>query len=205
MGYNVPRGEFMNNETSSLRTKQALAAALKEKMKIKPFSKITVQELIAECGVNRKTFYYHFEDIYALLRWLFEEEAIQVIKQFNLLLDWEDAIGFTCDYIQENRDVLQCACQSISRDILKRFFFSDFIGITESVVTDSEKRLKRVLPPDLKSYYCKFLTEAIAGMMLSYIEEDYPYSRQDSIDHITVILHTSITGLLMERGVEEIS
>jgi probable dihydroxyacetone kinase regulator len=193
----------MNSETSSLRTKQALAAALKEKMKTKPFSKITVRELIEECGVNRKTFYYHFQDIYALLRWLFEEEAIQVIKQFNLLLDWEDAIGFTCDYIQENRDVLQCACQSIGRDILKRFFFSDFIGIIESVVSDSEKRMNRFLPSALKSYYCKFLTEAIAGMMLSYIEEDYSYSRQDSIDNITVILRTSITGLLLEMGAKD--
>ncbi len=190
----------MNNEITSLRTKQALAAALKEKMKTKPFSKITVRELIEECGVNRKTFYYHFQDIYALLRWLFEEEAIQVVKHFDLLLDWEEAIGFTCDYIQENRDILQCACQSIGRDILKRFFFSDFIGITESVVSDSEKRSNHFLPPALKSYYCKFLTEAIAGMMLSYIEEDYPYSRQDSIDNITVILRTSITGLLMEMG-----
>ena len=92
----------MNNGIASLRTKQALAAALKEKMKTKPFSKITVQELIEECNVNRKTFYYHFEDIYGLLRWMFEEEAIQVIKQFDLLIDWEDAIGFTCDYIQES-------------------------------------------------------------------------------------------------------
>ena len=34
-------------------------------MEKKPLSKITVSEIIADCGVNRKTFYYHFEDIYA--------------------------------------------------------------------------------------------------------------------------------------------
>ena len=39
------------------------ATVLKEKMKEKPFSKITVSELIADCGVNRKTFYYHFQNI----------------------------------------------------------------------------------------------------------------------------------------------
>ena len=202
MGYNGTRGESMICESSSQRTKQALVAALKEKMKSKPFSKITVRELIEACGVNRKTFYYHFEDIYALLRWMFEEEAIQVIKHFDLLVDWEDAIGFTCDYIQENRDILLCAYQSIGRDILKRFFFSDFIGIIESMVTDSEKQSHRSLPEELKSYYCKFLTEAIAGMMLCYIEKDYPYSRQESIDNLTAILRTSIGGILMEQGKE---
>lgn len=28
-------------------------------MEKKPLSKITVSEIIADCGVNRKTFYYH--------------------------------------------------------------------------------------------------------------------------------------------------
>ena len=37
-------------------------------MEKKPLSNITVSEIIADCGVNRKTFYYHFEDIYALLK-----------------------------------------------------------------------------------------------------------------------------------------
>ena len=46
----------------------------KKAMEKKTLSKITVSELIAECNVNRKTFYYHFDDIYALLKWTLEEE-----------------------------------------------------------------------------------------------------------------------------------
>ena len=42
--------------------------SLQRFMEKKPLSKITVSEIIADCGVNRKTFYYHFEDIYALLK-----------------------------------------------------------------------------------------------------------------------------------------
>ena len=58
---------LMKHEEISLNTKKALAEALKLAMKKKPFQKITVSELIEACHVNRKTFYYHFEDIYALL------------------------------------------------------------------------------------------------------------------------------------------
>lgn len=29
---------------------------------------IAVSEIVADCGVNRKTFYYHFDNIQALLK-----------------------------------------------------------------------------------------------------------------------------------------
>lgn len=50
-------------------------------MRRKPFSKITVSELIKTCNVNRKTFYYHFEDIYDLLKWMLEQEAVAVVRR----------------------------------------------------------------------------------------------------------------------------
>ena len=57
----------MKQEEISFNTKKKLSAILKEEMKHKPFEKITVSELIEKCEINRKTFYYHFNDIYDLL------------------------------------------------------------------------------------------------------------------------------------------
>lgn len=68
-------------------------------MSEKPLSKVTLNEIINNCGVNRKTFYYHFEDIYALLKWMLEQEAIEVLKNFNLLVNPEKAIAFVIDYL----------------------------------------------------------------------------------------------------------
>ena len=53
-------------------TKESLAAALKQLMNVKPIGKITVKELVEICGVNRQTVYYHFDDVYDLLEWVFE-------------------------------------------------------------------------------------------------------------------------------------
>ena len=63
----------MRHDEVSLNTKKALSNALKDAMKKKSFQKITVRELRQACNVNRKTFYYHFSDIYALLKWTLEE------------------------------------------------------------------------------------------------------------------------------------
>ena len=53
----------MKYEITSLNTKKLFAEALKKIILQKSFSKVTVSELIRECGVNRKTFYYHFSAV----------------------------------------------------------------------------------------------------------------------------------------------
>ena len=50
-------------------TKESFALALKKMMTVKPMEKITVKDLVEICGVNRQTFYYHFDDIYDLLEY----------------------------------------------------------------------------------------------------------------------------------------
>ena len=52
----------MNTTADSNLTKRALAAAMKELMEQMPFSKISVSDIAGQCGMNRKSFYYHFKD-----------------------------------------------------------------------------------------------------------------------------------------------
>ena len=79
--------------------------------------------------MNRNSFYYHFEDIYALFKWMLEQEAVEVVKQFDLVLDYREAIQFVMDYVSENRHMVNGAYDAMGREGLKRFFYADFIDI----------------------------------------------------------------------------
>jgi len=65
----------MKHADISLKTKRTLAGSLKKLMEQKSLSRITISELCRDCGLNRKTFYYHFDDIQSLLKWMLEQEA----------------------------------------------------------------------------------------------------------------------------------
>ena len=67
----------------NLNTKVELANAFKELSKKKPMNKITVNDLIKYCQLNRNTFYYHFEDIHDLINWMFNEEVKKIIDNFD--------------------------------------------------------------------------------------------------------------------------
>lgn len=44
----------------------AIKEAFMHLLNRKPLDKITVKEIVEECGINRNTFYYHYDDIYDL-------------------------------------------------------------------------------------------------------------------------------------------
>ena len=52
-------------------TKKAMASSLKKLLETKTLSKITVSDITDDCEINRHTFYYHFQDIYDLVEWIY--------------------------------------------------------------------------------------------------------------------------------------
>ena len=186
----------MKHKEATLATKMALSASLKTFMEKKPLSKITVSEIIADCNVNRKTFYYHFEDIYALLKWMLEQEAIEVVRQFDLLLDYKEAITFVMNYVEANAHIISCAYDSMGRDEMKRFFYADFIGIMETLVDSVERELGVDTPADFKNFLCELYTEALASMLIEWSKDRTKYGRDKVLQYLSVILRTSLPSVL---------
>ena len=60
-------------------TKRALEQSLKNLLREKPLSKITVTDITEDCGISRMTFYYHFKDIYDLVEWACMEDAAKAL------------------------------------------------------------------------------------------------------------------------------
>ena len=144
----------MTREEQKITTKLSISNSLKKMMKTKPFSKITVGDIVKDCNLNRNTFYYHFTDTYDLLRWTLEEEAIDVIKNYDMIIDYKDAILFVVNYIDQNEHILNCALDSIGREELKRFLVKDFDEITYTMISSAE----RELGVSLDESYKKFIT-----------------------------------------------
>ena len=186
----------MKHKVTTLNTKKTIAASLKKFMERKPLSKITVSEIVADCKVNRKTFYYHFDDIQSLLKWTLEQEAVEVVKNFDLLLDYEDAINFVLDYVDENRHILNCAYDSMGRDELKRFFYNDFYGIMKTIVTQLEEILGIPVKEDFRNFICDFYTEALAAKLIEIMRSRQPYDRKKLIGYITITLQASLPEIL---------
>lgn len=185
----------MKHGITTYNTKKMISNALKSLMRTKPFSKITVSELIAACNINRKTFYYHFDDIYALLKWMFEEEAFEIVKHFDLLCNYESAIRFVMQYIEENDYIISCAYDSIGRDEMKRFFYADFIGVVTSVIDSASTSLNKEIDPDFTVYAAKFYAEALAGMLIDWAKKRQRQDKEKVIEYLCSIIEMALKSM----------
>ena len=52
-----------------------IAEKMKDLMKVKSIEKIRVTDICKAAEIERSTFYYHFEDKYELLAWIFYYDA----------------------------------------------------------------------------------------------------------------------------------
>lgn len=188
----------MTHEEATLRTKTALCDALKELMKHKPFSKITVSELIRTCNVNRKTFYYHFEDIYALLKWMLEREAFDVARQFDFLENTDEAFIFVIEYVKKNAFFLNCIYDSVGRDELKRFFYQDFIGLMTGIVQDTEAELQISVTDDFRYFLSNLFTEGLAGMIIDLFQNPDEYKEENLMQYYNIVVNASIPAAIRE-------
>lgn len=71
-------------------TKRAISASLKKLLCEKKLNKITVQDIADDCGINRQTFYYHFQDIYDLVEWTCIEDTEKVLKENRTYATWQE-------------------------------------------------------------------------------------------------------------------
>ena len=64
-----------------MKTQRRLAEILKATMAETPLDEISVSSLATKAGINRKTFYYHFHDVYDLLTLVFLSEKVEKITK----------------------------------------------------------------------------------------------------------------------------
>ncbi|MCM1135800.1 MAG: TetR/AcrR family transcriptional regulator [Clostridium sp.] len=186
----------MTHEEISQNTKHALAASLKTFMARKSLSKITISELCADCGVNRKTFYYHFEDIYALLRWMLEQETLDIVKKYNIPADHEKVLSFVIDYVDANSHILNCVYEAIGREGMKRFFFSDLEQSIGVIIENLEKEMNKKLDTRYRNFLCNFYANALSGLLLDWFLDRSVCTREELIKNVSFTVKAALRSAI---------
>ena len=68
-----------------------------------PMNEITVKDIVEECGINRKTFYYYFQDIYDLLEAVIDEQRQEMENRQVTAESAERMLHEATCFISKNR------------------------------------------------------------------------------------------------------
>ncbi len=183
------------SESKYFATAERMDKAFLELIEKKDFAYITVKEICEKAGVNRSTFYLHYETVSDLLA----ESAQYIIDEFAAYMPYD-----TAEFLKKIQDCPLDEMYLITSDYLtpylnyikehRRIFKATVEQASVLQMNDAYKALNRhvltpilnrfEVPPDYQGYVMQFY---ISGL-IAIINEWLKGNCEDSIEHIISVM-----------------
>ena len=181
----------------NLLTKQAIAASLTKLLLDRPIAQITIKDICADCGVNRQTFYYHFQDIYDLLFWILRRDIADFFREGGIdPLDLNGYVHALFDYCTSRARIVRHAYNPANRILYE----TAFRNATEPVLLRriaSYENSHLVTKEDLE-LLISFYAFSASSLLFRWVESGMPDSFQASFSKYCILLDESVNALLLK-------
>ena len=177
----------MKHEITSLNTKKALSASLKKFMERKPLSKISISEIIADCGVNRKTFYYHFQDLYAVIEWICCKELMEEV-------DVDGDITFE-EWLRKLMETME-ADRAFYKKLANEIEWKQMADRTKAIVAEQVDRFlsasgeMKGIRSEERAFMVDFFSTSIIYYLLDFITSNKNMTTEERSKQIAVAVRT---------------
>lgn len=177
-------------------TKRQLSASLQKLLVQMPLDKITIQDLVNEAQVSRKTFYYHFRDIYDLLEWTMVEEGRKLLGNRVEGDSWQVSLRNTFLYFEENKKMILHIYRSLQKgsDLMQRHVSSLILPMMEEYF-DRQPGHQLVAEQD-RRFLLGLYSYGIVDLFLHWIGEGMQPEANQMTDRIIRLFRGSMEGFI---------
>lgn len=184
------------------KTRKALAEAMMQSLREKPFEDITVQYICDKAMVRRATFYTHFADKYALFSYTvrMQYQAFPSFQQFESTDSAmelfhhivEDAVNFLAENIVIFRSVISSQMTYVILNTIRSELEQDLLPHIETSLHlhDIHGRSPK--------FIFHFYLHGIFGSFLWWVREDCPIPKEELVAQIQSMLHIGWKGAVQK-------
>ena len=176
-------------------TKTAIMQSFVKLLESTPFDKITVKDIVDDCGVNRNTFYYNFEDIYALVDALLSEEVARVLEKQKSCNSWKDGLYYGAEFVLQHKRAVYHLYHSSKRDQLDRYFKRVVYDAAAEVVRREAASLTAT-DADIE-FVAGFYGDALIGMIRRWLDSDMKGDLEAMIRKLSALLDSNVRQAIL--------
>ena len=148
----------------------------------RPISQITVKDIVEDCGVNRNSFYYHFQDIPSLLEEIIVEMTAKVIENLPEESTIEEKVTAALQEINLNKRMIYHIYGSSNREFYEKQLMKICEHVTRTYIRSREYS-ERVDSKDLE-FVISYLKCELFGQLIDWLNHDMSY---DIVEHSRIL------------------
>lgn len=172
-------------------TKAAIMQSFMKLLNENPFDKITVKDIVNDCGINRNTFYYNFQDIYALVDEILQSEINKIAeKHKNPYTSWSEGLKSAADFALNNKKAIYHLHNSIKRQQLEKYIGRVIYDVVAEFV-ETESKGEEISYKDME-FIASFYTCALIGLMNRWLENDMKEDFNEVINKTGILFDSNI-------------
>ena len=162
-------------------TKRALSASLKKKMREKPFEKISVIDICEGCGMNRKSFYYHFKDKYDLVNWIFYTDFILMAASRDYENGW-DLIHMLAELFYKDREFYCCAMEVEGQNSFRDYFHESTMPIMNLFIEDLGSSEEQI------TLNMRYMSDAFLAILHRWLKDGPDQDPDEFVNNLKLII-----------------
>lgn len=159
-------------------TRNAIKSSFLKLLNERPLTQITVKDIVSDCGVNRNTFYYYFEDIPRLIEDIVVEDAERIIQKFPSIAMIEDCLNAMIEFALMHKRAVLHIYNSVNRDIYEQYLWK-ICDHTIKTYLDTALNGRTISESDeniLSEYFGCVLFGVVSGWLNKGMKEDIQLS-----------------------------
>ena len=162
--------------------KAAICRSASELLTKKRTKKLTVKDIVEECGITRQTFYYHFQDIPSLLEEIIVEMTAKVIETLPEESTFEEKVTAALEEIDSNKRMIYHIYGSSNREFYEKQLMKICDYVTRTYIR-SRDYSEKVASKDLE-FVISYLKCELFGQLIDWLNHDMSY---DLVEHSRIL------------------
>lgn len=176
-------------------TKKAIVESFLRLLAKKPPEKITVRDVVDDCGINRNTFYYYFQDIYAVLEELCKSAVTAIPEGLDLGETLAAVFRTLAEFAGKNPRAVHNLVISTGLDGMERNFFLPLEGAVNAAI----EREAPALTPAETTLLSHSVRHAFIGVCFEYFWRGMKEDRETVADEIARVYSGMVKSFIPDK------
>ena len=185
----------------SMNTMSLIAETFVSLTEHEPPEKIAVSDIVAASGKNRKTFYYHFHDIYDLVEWVCMEDAKKALADNKTYETWQQGFVRIFDAVRENKPFIMNVYRCVSREQVEKYLTPLTDDLLMGVINELSAGM--VVRAEDKAFIAQVYSYAFVGLMLDWIKDEMKQDPETLVNRFALVIQDDVSCALNRFRVDK--